>query len=334
MLEDATAEGARVRPAHARALVGTCAGVLLLGFCLSAPASGQAPSPTVQERLGHPASARLLVLHTDDLGMSHSVNRATFEALEKGWINSASILVPCPWFPEVVRWARAHPEADLGVHLALNSEWTTFRWRPLSPAHAVPSLLDEDGYMPLVETTVGQRARIPEVEKELRAQIDRARAAGIRITHLDSHMVSLLQTPELVEVYRRLGKEYGLPTRLERAGGLPQGASVPSEETLLDQVIALNPGVAIKDWPAAYENLLAPLKPGVYLLVLHTAYDDPEMRGATGDHPDWGAAWRQADLDLVKNQAFRDFLRKQGFVIVTWKDLARAMQVAASPTQK
>src|SRR5882762_2268200 len=98
---------------------------------------------TVQERVAYPASARLLVLHADDLGMSHSVNRATFEALEKGWISSASILVPCPWFPEVATWARAHPEADLGIHLALNSEWTTFRWRPLGAGSDVASLVDD-----------------------------------------------------------------------------------------------------------------------------------------------------------------------------------------------
>src|SRR5450755_684867 len=82
---------------------------------------------TVQERLGYPASARLLVIHADDLGMNHSVNRATFEALEKGWITSASILVPCPWFPEVARWAKHNPDVDLGIHLALNSEWTDLR---------------------------------------------------------------------------------------------------------------------------------------------------------------------------------------------------------------
>src|SRR6267378_389093 len=98
------------------------------------------PEKTVQERLGYPASARLLVIHADDLGMNHSVNRATFEALEKGWITSASILVPCPWFPEVAKWAKDHPNADLGIHQALNSEWNTLRWGPISSTDKVSSL--------------------------------------------------------------------------------------------------------------------------------------------------------------------------------------------------
>src|SRR6202049_2829386 len=113
--------------------------------------SGTNPVPikTVQERMGYPASARLLVIHADDLGMNHSVNRATFEALENGWITSASILVPCPWFPEVARWAKQHPNADLGIHLALTSEWTDLRWGPVSGVGRVPSLVDAHGYFPL-----------------------------------------------------------------------------------------------------------------------------------------------------------------------------------------
>jgi predicted glycoside hydrolase/deacetylase ChbG (UPF0249 family) len=303
--------------------------ILLAACCCLAgalPAQQAAPAPgaTVQERLGYPASARLLVLHADDLGMSRSVNRATFEALENGWITSASILVPCPWFPEVAAFARTHPELDLGIHLALNSEWTGYRWGPVSDTGRVPSLLDEQGYLPLVEGAVVARAAPGEVEIELRAQIDRAKTAGIRLTHLDSHMGTLFRSPALFEVYRGLGAAYDLPLLLEREGDRNAPASAARDQALLDQVLSISPGVAASGWLDAYREMLAPLPPGVYQLIVHLGYDDEEMRGATWDHPDWGAAWRQSDFDLVRSDAFRSFLREQGFVLVDWEELSRA----------
>jgi len=293
---------------------------------LNLPLLAQTAVKTVQERLGYPATARLLVIHADDLGMNHSVNRATFEALEKGWITSASILVPCPWFPEVARWAKAHPNADLGIHQALNSEWTTLRWGPLSPVDKVPSLLDADGYLPLDTDVVGQNAKIPEAEVELRAQIDRAQSQGIHPTHLDTHMAALFRSADLYKMYQRMGYRYGVPIleELEGTHG-PLGVSPPPEEVLVQKVIAISPGIDAKDWNAWYEKQLAPLPPGVYEVIVHLAYDDDEMRGATADHPDWGAAWRQHDLDMVKNVEFQKFLKDQGFVLVGWRDLAKAL---------
>ncbi len=288
-------------------------------------AAGQGAS--VQERLGHLADARLLVIHADDLGMSRSVNRATFEAFENNWITSASILVPCPWFPDVARWARAHPTADLGVHLALNSEWTGYRWGPVSGREAVPSLLDQDEYFPLLEADVVAKARPAEIDRELRAQIDRARQAGIAVTHVDSHMTTLFQTAEFFALYRKLESAYGVPLLMERLGargGEEAGWTTAAQAgALIDRVISISPGVAKENWARAYEEMLAPLSPGVYQLIVHLGYDDEEMRGATFDHADWGSAWRQNDLELVKSPRFREFLREQRFVLVGWKDLAR-----------
>ena len=297
----------------------------LVGIVLALASMQPVRADTLQERLGHPPDARLLVIHADDLGMARSVNRATFEALENGWITSASVLVPCPWFPDVARFARAHPEADLGIHLALNSEWTGYRWGPLSGGR---SLVDADGYLPLLEANVVAQAKLPEVDAELRAQVEKARAAGLRISHLDSHMATLFRTPELFGVYRKVGADYGLPVLIERVGArggeTSAWAAGPQADALVDRVISINPGVKAADWQAAYEKLLAPLPPGVYQLIVHLAHDDAEMRGATDDHPDWGAAWRQLDYELVKSPAFRDFLKAQKFILVSWRDLARA----------
>jgi predicted glycoside hydrolase/deacetylase ChbG (UPF0249 family) len=285
-----------------------------------------APEKTVQERLGFPASARLLVIHADDLGMNHSVNRATFEALEKGWITSASILVPCPWFPEVATWAKQHPDADLGIHQALNSEWTSFRWGPVSSKDKVPSLLDPDGYLPLDTTAVTQNAKPAEVETELRAQIDRARSTGIHLTHLDTHMGALLETPDLYAVHQKMGHIYDLPVLEAQAGDhAPVGATPPAEEVMVGKVIGIVPGIDAANWVAWYRSQLEPLGPGVYQVIVHLAYDDEEMRGATSAHPDWGAAWRQRDLDMVKSAEFHQFLKDQGFVLVGWKELAKAL---------
>lgn len=292
----------------------------------------QSPAPsdtrTIQERLGYPATAKLLILHADDVGMSHSVNRASLEALDKGWITSASILVPAPWFAEVATWARAHPDADLGIHLALNSEWTTLRWGPISGRSEVPTLLASDGYLPLLTDGVG-RTNPREVERELRAQIDLARRSGVNITHLDSHMGALFVAEGPFNVYLGLGQSYGLPVLLERtsvsgASPPPSWAERAQSLALVDRVLQMMPGVSREQWVEAYKTMLAPLGPGVYELILHLGYDDDEMRGATFDHPAWGAAWRQWDFDLVRSAEFRDWLKQQGFQLITWRELAKA----------
>ncbi len=280
--------------------------------------------PSVQERLGYPANARLVIIHADDLGMAHSVNRATFEALEKGWITSSSILVPCPWFPEVVHFAQSHPEADLGIHLALNSEWIDYRWGPVSSKEKVPTLLDSEGYMPLDETIVAKQAKASEAALELQAQIDRALSSGIHISHLDTHMTALVGSPGLFGAYQSTGKKYRLPI-LVGDYKIPAGATLSPSESLVQRVIGINPGIAPKEWATWYKNTLAALPPGVYELIVHLGYDDDEMRGAARDHPDWGAAWRQLDFNMVKSADFQNFLQAHGFIRITWKQLAGAL---------
>lgn len=291
-----------------------------------AVAFAQAPAKSVQERLGYPASAKLLIIHADDFGGSHSINRATSEALDKGYITSASILVPCPWFLEAAAFAKAHPGADLGIHQALNSEWAEYRWGPVTSKDQVASLLDGQGYLPLDTPEVAKNAKPEEVERELRAQVDRAQKMGVHITHLDSHMAALFGTTDLYKVYLKMGHSYGVPI-LEEWEGVhgPLGVKPPPDEMLVQKVISIDPGVPAEKWTAWYEDQLKPLGPGVYQIIVHLAFDDGEMRGIAKDHPDWGAAWRQHDFDMVKSTEFHQFLKDQGFTLVGWKDLAKAL---------
>ncbi|HWC17033.1 MAG TPA: polysaccharide deacetylase family protein [Terriglobales bacterium] len=297
---------------------------LALLWLSSFPLIAQKPATTVQEKLGYTSSARLLIIHADDFGMAHSVNRAITQSLENGWVTSASILVPCPWLPEVARWAQAHPQSDLGIHMALNSEWNDFRWGPVSGRDKVPSLLDQQGYLPLLETQVAQQAKSAEVELELHAQIDLARRLGIPLSHLDTHMGALLGTPALIQTYRKVAQDYNLPIPLKRTQNVDQSA-LRASESLVDDVVQISPGVSADQWLKTYEGILQPLGPGVHELIVHLAYDDDEMRGATWDHPNWGAAWRQQDFNMVKSPEFRQFLKEQGFILLGWKDLARAL---------
>ena len=301
-----------------------CFFALILFAAFSSFAHAQTKS--VPERLGYPATARLLVIHADDFGMNHSVNRATSEALVNHWITSASILVPCPWFLEAADFAKAHPDLDLGIHQALNSEWTTFRWGPITSKDQVPTLLDDQGYLPLDTPAVAQNANPAQVETELRAQVDRAQKFGVHITHLDTHMAALFRTPDLYKIYLKMGHSYHLPILEEWEGTHgPLGIKPPQDEMLVQKVISIDPGISAADWVGWYEKQLRPLGPGVYEMVIHLAYDDDEMRGATFDHADWGSAWRQHDFDMVKGAEFQKFLKDQGFVLVGWKDLAKAL---------
>ena len=281
---------------------------------------------TIAERLGYPRDAKLVIVHADDLGMSHSVNAATIKAFETGLVNSGSIMVPCPWLSEIATYARANPQADLGLHLTLTSEWTSFRWGPVSPRDRVTSLLDKDGYFHLTETEAAAHADPKEVELEITAQIERAKAVGIQPTHLDSHMGTLYQNKALFEVFLRVARNYKLPVRIAktwfaRADFLP--ATLKEDDVYIDRVLDINPAVAPGDWSKFYSDALKNLEPGVTEIVIHLAYDDAEMRGATFNHPDWGAAWRQRDFDFFTSDAFRKVLQDNQIKLITWRELGK-----------
>jgi chitin disaccharide deacetylase len=283
-----------------------------------------APVGTVAERLGYPADARLLILHADDLGMTHSTNVATLQALEAGLIQSASILATSPWLPEVAAWARRHPEQDLGVHLALTSEWPPYRFRPVSGAAAVPSLVDELGYLPL--SAPPAQATPDDVRRELSAQIELARASGINITHLDSHMTTLFDSAKLFAAYIAVGTRYGLPVLTPDQRFIQtKGLALDPRLRLIDQVIGILPDVPAPSWREWYERTLSALGPGVYEVLVHLSADNDEMQAATGHIDAWGSAFRARDLSVVSAPEFQAFVKAKAFHLVTWRQLAQAL---------
>ena len=287
---------------------------------------GQTHSPNVAERLGYPRDAKLLIVHADDLGMAHSVNAATIKAFEVGLVNSGSIMMACPWVSEIAGYARSHPAADLGLHLTLTSEWTSFRWGPVLSRDRVSSLLDKHGYFHLTESQAASVANPKEVELEIRAQIERARALGIQPTHLDSHMGTLYQTKDLFEVLLRVARENRLPVRVARewtSRGDLLPPSLRPEEIFIDRIVDIEPNVAASDWAKFYSDAISKLEPGVTEIVIHLAFDDAEMRGATVDHPDWGAAWRQRDFDFFTSNEFRRLLQQHNIKLVTWREIGK-----------
>ena len=286
-----------------------------------------AQARSLAERLGHPANAKLLILHADDLGVAHSVNVASFDALDRGAITSASVMIPTPWVTEVAAYAKAHPNADLGLHLTLTSEWQTYRWGSVESRDRVESLLDSVGNFPSETAPVAARAKSAEVERELRAQIDRALALGIRPTHVDSHMGALFTTPELIATYVRVARAYRLPFLALRGDPRsPPPAPFSAREILLDTVVIAGPEVPRDQWKAFYLNAIANLKPGLTEMIVHLGRDDAELQAVTVNHEPYGSAWRQRDYDVVTSPEFKKALRDNNVVLVTWRELQRAAQ--------
>jgi predicted glycoside hydrolase/deacetylase ChbG (UPF0249 family) len=289
----------------------------------------QSAPKSLPEQLGYPPNAKLLIVHADDLGVTHSVNAASIKALESGAVNSASIMVPCPWFPEIAEYAKSHPEMDFGLHLTLTSERIYVRWGPVASADKVRSLLDENSYFHH-DWTPATKIDPHEVEIELRAQIERAYAMGVRPTHLDSHQYRLESTgKELFEVALRLAHEYKLPFFITRDwfADFPYlEKSLGPEDVVIDHTITIEPTVPPAKWPDFYRNAIRNMQPGVNELVIHLAYDDAEMHAATRERDTWGAAWRQRDFDFFTGPDFRQLLQDQHITLVTWRQIANRTQ--------
>ncbi|HJP63182.1 MAG TPA: polysaccharide deacetylase family protein [Mucilaginibacter sp.] len=166
---------------------------------------------TYAEKLGWPKGAKVLILHVDDAGMSHDSNDGVEQATGSGVATSTSVMMPCPWVPEIVKYIKDHPTLDAGLHLTLTSEWENYKWAPIAGKSNVPGLVDKQGYFYPAVAAVYFSASGDEVDKEIRAQLDRALAMGFKPTHLDSHMGTLFSKKAFLEKYIQLGIEKQIP---------------------------------------------------------------------------------------------------------------------------
>ena len=291
-------------------------------------------------RLGLDAEARAIILNADDFGMCHAANDAIAELLDDGHLDSTTVMVPCAWSPEALAFAAAHPELSVGVHLVLTSEWSRYRWRPLTGT--ATSLVDDGGYFPAEVVDVERRAKDEDVAAEITAQLARALAAGVDVTHLDSHMGAVygLETGRdflgpVMEIAAREGLPFRLPRQLD-------GSDIDTAlQPVLDRAVtaADAAGVVIPDrlwthpFPLAgegtdqeetYEELrdafvgmLRRVSPGVTEIYLHPMVDNEELRAAV----DFSAAKRGYERRLLADPLVHRTIAEEALVRISWRAL-------------
>ena len=251
-----------------------------------------------------------LLIRTDDIGMSHSVNMAMQKLVSTGMPVSVSVLFVCPWYQEAVEILKQHPNVSVGIHLALNSEWRYYRWGPVAGSTAVPSLVDENGFFfPSSEALHQHNPQVAEVEKELRAQIERALRSGVKIDYVDYHMGTVTRYPEFRDITERLAREYGLGMSeyFGEAEDTPQYSAAPA---------AKGDSLAV---------MINRLKPGLNLVVTHVGIDDAEL-GALLDMntdeplPDMSKN-RQGELTALTSPRFAAALKARNVELLTYRDL-------------
>ncbi len=200
---------------------------------------------------------KYLIINADDFGMCHAANVATFDLLEKGGITSATIMTPCGWAPEAIRYAKAHPEFAIGVHITFTSEWSKYRWRPVS-ASACPSLRDEYGYMHSDCIGVEKNATEEEVEAEMIAQIEFARSFGFEPSHCDNHMGSIYGLCGvhcfLPQMFKVCGK-YGYPFRLPAVNYHSESAAEPEVQKAVMTLMQAMKTIADQNHVAVLDHL-------------------------------------------------------------------------------
>jgi predicted glycoside hydrolase/deacetylase ChbG (UPF0249 family) len=288
----------------------------------------QAQSKNTAERLGYPHDSKLLIIHADDLAVAHSEDAASFDAMDKHAATSASIMVPCPWLSEVADYAKTHPDADLGLHLTLTSEWKTYRWGPVASKDQVSSLFDSAGYLWPETGPAKDHIKTDEAGREIRAQIEKAISLGIHPTHVDSHMGVLFSRPDLFAAYVKLAHEYKVPFLAVRSPDAPAAllSILSDKDVVLDSIVMASPEIQANDWKNFYLSAIKNLRPGVTEFIVHLGRDDAELQAVTVDHPDYGSAWRQRDYDAITSPEFKKALEDNHVILIHWSDIKKLLQ--------
>ena len=292
------------------------------------------PNPVLR-KVGLSDTDRAVIIHMDDVASAQAANAAYKDLVDFGLISSAAVMVPCPWFPDSAAFCRAHPEVDMGVHLTLTSEWNEYRWGPISTRDTATGLLDGEGYFYRRQPPVYEKADPEAVYLELKAQIDRAIAAGIDPTHIDSHMGTLAHE-KFIPIYARLALEYRLPPTILiradeatfRAAGLEARLAQQTVDELESQGVPLLDNIwgmpldKPEDRLETAKQGFAALPVGITHFYLHPCHDTPELRATM---PDW--ANRVADYETFLLEELRQFIHDQGIHIIgnrVLRDLMRA----------
>ncbi len=301
---------------------------------------------TYAEKLGFPKGAKVIILHVDDVGMSHDSNMGAIEALTKGIATSCSVMMPCSWVPEFAHYYKEHPNLDVGLHVTLTSEWKNYRWGPVAGRESVPSLLDKDGYFYSTVDSVAKNATPQDVEKEIRAQILLARRMGFHLTHLDTHMGTVFATPAFIEAYVKLGIEYHIPVMVPAGADKLLLSTMPEAPSLISQIQKIGQqlwsaglpvlddlhnlsydwkvpkGVASSDkklqqWRTdKYIESFKKLQPGVTLVIMHCTDPSPNFKYISDS-----GNLRKADLLAMLDPRLKSYIKKEGIILTTWKEL-------------
>jgi chitin disaccharide deacetylase len=280
----------------------------------------------IAQILGFASDTKLLIIHADDFGMCHSVNRAIATTLEEGTVSSASIMVPCPAFAEAAEWAAQNAEYDIGIHSTLISEQQDYKWGPVAAGHPGSDLVDERGYFWPANDLL--RASADTIAAEIHAQITLALRSGITPTHLDSHTFSIAR-PEYAGAYARLGRRFGMPFLINSHwySYCPADEPGASQDVVVDNLFLARRKLSLSALEDYYLWVLRNLKAGLNQLIVHPGFDETELRAITKSREAYGAAWRQRDFEIVRSRKFKSALRENNIQVIHWGLIKSTMEV-------